>query len=81
MLNKTDPRRAVIRKQKAEKLRAMRHFERVIAPRLDFVEETVIEQLEAGKMTKKQAIEMIEREFLAVGVDSDVSAIWQALNQ
>jgi hypothetical protein len=79
MLAKTHPSRAAIRKSKADRIRAGRHFERVLLPRITFIEETVVEQVTNGKMTKAQATEMLEREFLAIGMEPDVSAVWQAL--
>ena len=76
---KTHPMRAKFRKQKADRLRAERHFDRVIAPRINFVEDTVNERLVAGKISPQDAFNVIEKEYLALGIDPDVSPTWQML--
>ena len=73
---KTHPMRAKFRKEKADRLRAMREFERTIRPRLQFVDETAVEMLKAGTHPD-EVIAMIEREYLACGIDPDVSPVWQ----
>ena len=78
---KTHPVRAKFRKQKADMLRAARHYERVMLPRIEFLEETITDQLQAGKMTPQEALKLLEDELLAIGMEPDCSVLWQVLFQ